>query len=351
MTTNSVYICSVGVMLPGEPIDNAALHRAFGVSQTWVDAFVGTRARHLAVDLATGRRTHTLADMCTEAGAQALSRAEVEPSDIDFVVLGTASPDELMPATVNRVADRLGIDHVPTYQLQSGCAGAVQALDVGRMLIQAGGYRTGLVLGADSCVKHLRLDRDFLSLPTSELVNYALFGDGAGAVVLSADGGPGTLLVHHVLNQLVGLGHPPGQVIRWFGDRDRGVRADAGGTRAGTEQQALVEDYKAIEARVPVLAEEILWQLLDATGWRRDDVRYLLPPQLAGRMTKQIFRRLDDGQVKEISCVADTGNNGNALPFGQLEVLVDRIGPGQKALAISVESSKWIKGGFAVEGQ
>ncbi len=332
-------IAAVGTLLPGEPIDNAALHHHFGISNTWVDAFIGTRTRHFAVDLSTGRPTHTLAGMCGEAAATALARADMAPSDIDFVVMATASPDELMPATVNLVADSLGIDHVPTYQLQSGCAGAVQALSLGSLLIGAGRYRTGLVIGGDICVKHLRLDRDFLTLPTSELINYALFGDGAGAAVLTADECPGTMTVHHVLNQLTGLGREPGQVIRWFGEGDR-----------DRDQQAVAEDYKAIEARVPDLAEEILWQLLEATGWARDEVRYVLPPQLAGRMTKKIFDVLDDGQVKEISCVAETGNNGNALPFLQLEMLSGRLGPGEKALAISVESSKWIKAGFALEG-
>nr|MDT0666581.1 3-oxoacyl-ACP synthase [Micromonospora sp. DSM 115978] len=165
----------------------------------------------------------------------------------------------------------------------------------GCRLIRAGGHRSGLVLGADSCAKHLRLDREFLSLPTSELVNDALVGDGAGAVGLSADGGPGTLRVHHVLNQLVGLGQPPGQVIRWYGEGDVAAADLLGGSDEVVERQAVTEDYKAIEQRVPVLAEQILWQLLDATGWRRDDVRYLLPPQLAGRMTRKIFERLDDG--------------------------------------------------------
>jgi 3-oxoacyl-[acyl-carrier-protein] synthase-3 len=332
-------IAAVGTLLPGKPVDNAAMNRHFGISESWVDAFVGTRTRHLAVDLSTGTPTHTLADMCTEAAALAMARADVQARDVDFVVMATASPDELMPATVNRVAGRLGVDHVPTYQLQSGCAGAVQALDLGCLLLAGGGHRTGLVIGGDVCVKHLRLDRDFLALPTSELVNYALFGDGAGAAVLTADGQPGGMAVRHVLNQLAGIGREPGQIIRWFGEGDR-----AGG------EQAVVEDYKAIEERVPQLAEEILWQLLDATGWARDDVAYLLPPQLAGRMTAKIFNLLDDGRVKQVSCVADTGNNGNALPFSQLEILADRLGPGEKALAISVESSKWIKAGFALEG-
>src|SRR5262245_760744 len=159
-----VRIAAVATALPGAPVDNPALKRHFGISEKWVDAFVGSHARHLAVDLTTGRRTHTLADLCAQAAAAALARADVEASDVDFVVLGTASPDELMPATVNVVADRLGVDQVPTYQLQSGCAGAVQALQLGAMLLRGGGHRVGLVIGGDVCVKHLRLDRDFAAL-------------------------------------------------------------------------------------------------------------------------------------------------------------------------------------------
>jgi len=340
----AVRIASVGTALPLSPVDNRGLAGRLGVSEEWIDLFVGTRTRHFAVDLATGEQRVTLADLAEQAAAQALRRAGVSAPEVDFLVLATATPDALMPATVNEVADRLGVDQVPTYQLQSGCAGAVQALDLGRMLLQRPEHRTGLVVGGDVCARHLRLDQEFTRLPPAALVNYVLFGDGAGAAVLDRRAGAGGMALRAVLNQVTGRGQRPGQVIRWFGDADRGGadHRDAG--------PAVEEDYKAIEDRVPALADEILWQLLETTGWQPDDLGYLLPPQLSGRMTSRIVEHLALDGAEEVSCVADTGNNGNALPFFQLDRLAGRLRPGQRALAISVESSKWVKAGFALEG-
>ncbi|MGA4848558.1 3-oxoacyl-ACP synthase III family protein [Streptomyces sp. G5(2025)] len=333
-------ITAVGTALPGPAVDNDHLAKTLGVNREWVDLFIGTKTRHFAVDLTTGEQHSTLTDLAEEAAATAMRRAGARPQDIDFVVLATASPDELMPATVNKVADRLGLDQIPTYQLQSGCAGAIQALDLGRLLLQRPENRTGLVIGGDVCAKHLRLDRDFTRLPSHELVNYVLFGDGAGAVVLTGQEDAEGMAVHTVLNQFAGRGQPAGQVIRWFG------AAESTDGVAPAE-----EDYKAIERRVPHLADEILWQLLETTGWTPEDLAYVLPPQLSGRMTRRITEHLQLPGAQEISCVADTGNNGNALPFFQLERLAERIRPGERALAICVESSKWLKGGFAVEGR
>jgi 3-oxoacyl-[acyl-carrier-protein] synthase-3 len=245
-----------------------------------------------------------------------------------------------MPATVNMVADRLGIGQVPTYQLQSGCAGAVQAFDTAcRMLRDESdeSLATGLVIGGDVCNKHMDLTRDFARLPARELVNYMLFGDGAGAAVVSRQPRGHAVAVRRVLNRFVGLGRPPGQVIDWFG------RADL-----GQDPPAATEDYKAIEENVPRLAEEILCELADDLGWDLDTVEYLLPPQLSGRMTRLITERVGSS-AKEVSCVAATGNNGNALPFLQLDRLMPQMGEGDRALCAAVESSKWIKGGLALE--
>ncbi|MGC4807723.1 3-oxoacyl-ACP synthase III family protein [Micromonospora sp. DT233] len=340
MAEPTVHVTGVGTALPGPPVDNATLADRLGLDARWIDTFIGTRTRHFAVDLASGQQVATLADLAEAAAAEAMRRADVIATEIDFVVLATASPDELMPATVNRVADLLGVDRVPTYQLQSGCAGAVQALDVGRLLLGRAEHRTGLVIGGDVCARHLRLDRDFRRAPSAELVNYVLFGDGAGAAVLSADDRPGAPALREVRHQVTGLRQPPGQVVRWFGEADR-----------GTEVRGFEEDYKAIEERVPDLAEQALWQLLDATGWRPEDLTYLLPPQLSGRMTRLIAERLGVPDAEEISCVEETGNNGNALPFLQLERLVGRMRGGERAVAVCVEASKWIMGGFALEGR
>jgi 3-oxoacyl-[acyl-carrier-protein] synthase-3 len=336
-----VHILSVGTELPGAAVDNAALARRFGMDtlwEQWVEVFIGTRTRHLAVDLDSGELRCSLADMAEAAGRRALRRAGVEPSDVDVVVMGTATPDALMPATVNVVAGRLGINDVPTYQLQSGCCGAVQALDVGRQMLLTGRHQVALVLGGETCAKHFDLGIDLRSLPPQTLVNVMLFGDGAGAVVLDTQPRLGSLAIRQVLNRLTGLNQAPGQVVEWFGLADRGA-----------DRPAVEEDYKAIEERVPVMAAEVLAELLDDVGWKPTDVDYILPPQLSGRMTERIMERLAVPDLEEVSCVAEAGNTGNALPFLQLERALSLMAPGDRAIGIAVESSKWIKAGFAVE--
>lgn len=341
MAAPAVHVLSAGSALPGPPVGNDALAHRFGMDalwEQWVDTFIGTRTRHLAVDLDSGEVRHSLADLAETAARHALTAASLAPADVDAVVLATATPDQLMPATVNVVADRLGIDGVPTYQLQSGCAGAVQALDLGRLLLAAGGLRTVLVLGGDVCAKHFDLGVDLAGLRPSELVNVVLFGDGAGAAVLSADPAPGAALVHRVLNRLTGAGRAPGQTLDWFGP--------AAPPGAGA---AVSEDYKAVEAAVPGMAKEIVAELLDGLGWCPADVDHLLPPQLSGTMTARIVDGLAIPAAREVTLVRETGNNGNAMPFLQLERALPDMLPGDRAIGVAVESSKWIKAGFAVE--
>ncbi|GAA3431805.1 3-oxoacyl-ACP synthase III family protein [Kutzneria kofuensis] len=341
MHAPDIHLLSVGTALPGPVVDNATLARRFRMDELWeqwIDVFVGTRTRHLAVDLETGEARYRLADLCEQAGRRALEQAGVEPSQVDLMVMGTSTPDQLMPATVNMVADRLGIDGLATYQLQSGCTGAVQALNVARQLLMTGEHTTALVLGGDVCSKIFDVETDLSTLSPSELVNVVLFGDGAGAAVLSTRGRPGSTKLVHVLTRLTGQGRAPGQQLEWFTKLDR-----------DPDRAPSSEDYKAIEDSVPTMAAETLRELLDELEWEDTDLDYLLPPQLSGRMTEKIVARMDVRHPREITCVAETGNTGNALPFLQLERVLPRMATGDRAVGIAVESSKWIKAGFALE--
>jgi 3-oxoacyl-[acyl-carrier-protein] synthase-3 len=336
-----IHIRSAGTALPGPAIDNATLTRHFGMPvawEQWIDTFVGTRTRHFAVDLATGEIRTSLADLAETASRRALATAGLDTPAVDLIVMATSSPDMLMPATVNLVADRLGLNDLPTYQLQSGCAGAVQAFDVASQLMRSGQYHTALVIGADTCAKHFETTIDPTTLSPAEQVNGMLFGDGAGAAVLCDTASTDSAVLRHAFVRFVGLGRAPGQVVDWFGRADR-----------HTERPAVLEDYKAIEESVPVLAAEALDRVLDALDWKESDVDYLLPPQLSGRMTARITDHLDLPGAEKISCVADTGNTGNALPFFQLERTLPRLVTGDRVVGIAIESSKWIKAGFALE--
>lgn len=344
MTVPDIQLRSVATTLPGPAVDNATLTRRFSMPsawETWIDDFVGTRTRHFAVDLATGEVRHTLADLGETAGRRALEDAGILPGRVDLMVLATSSPDMLMPATVNMIADRLGIDGLPAYQLQSGCTGAVQAIDVACQFLRAGRGRTALVLGADSCAKHLDVTVDPATLTPAEQINGVLFGDGAGAMVLSTEPDPGHAVIRGVLLKLAGLNRPPGQTVAWYGERGRDTERDGG--------RPVSEDYKAIEESVPGLAAEALDELLADLGWKDSDLDYILPPQLSGRMTARITERLDVPNAHEVSCVAETGNTGNALPFFQLERALPRMVAGDRAAAVAIESSKWIKSAFALE--
>jgi 3-oxoacyl-[acyl-carrier-protein] synthase-3 len=341
METPDIHLLSVGTALPGPAVGNAALAARFGMSPTWeqwVDAFVGIKARHFAVDLDTGEVRHSLADLGETAGRRAIAAAGMSAADVDLMVMGTSSPDMLMPATINEIADRLGIDGVPTYQLQSGCTGAMQALDVAHQMLLSGRYATALVLGGDSCAKHFDASIDLAGLPPAQQINGVLFGDGAGAAVLSRDPGSGSAAIRHVFVRLAGLNRPPGQIVHWRGAADR-----------HSDQPAVVEDYKAIEESVPGMAAEALAELLDRLDWKSTDLDYLLPPQLSPRMTARITEQMDVPQAREVTCVGEIGNTGNALPFFQLERALPRMISGDRAVAVAIESSKWIKAGFALE--
>jgi 3-oxoacyl-[acyl-carrier-protein] synthase III len=334
----SATIVGLGSFLPGNPIENRDLARVFQVNEEWIDHFIGNKTRYFAIDINSGQVLYTLAEICTKAAQQAIENSGYSVEEIEFIVMATATPDHLMPATVNLVAEKLGLNLLPTYQLQSGCAGAIQALDVARQFLLSGSYTKGLVIGGDVCAKYIDLNQDFSNFSSSELVNYVLFGDGAGAAIMTTDVHPSGLVLERILNQVTGIHQAPGQTINWFGS-----------SKVNTEGlQAIKEDYKAIEKRVPEMSREILEYLIDEMQWDLDSIDFILPPQLSGNMTQHIIEFLSLPQEKMINCVADTGNNGNALPFLQLQRLDSLMQSGQRALGITVESSKWIKGGLAL---
>jgi 3-oxoacyl-[acyl-carrier-protein] synthase-3 len=341
MDTHDIRVVAVGTALPGPPVDNATLVRRFGmpaVWEQWIDAFVGTDTRHFARNLETGEVRYSLTDLCETAGRRALTAAGLTGADIDLVVLGTATPDLLMPSTACLVADRLGIDGVPAYQMQSGCTGALQALDVAAQALAGGRCRTALVLGADTSAHHLDLDLNLADAPPEVQVNAMLFGDGAGAAVLDTRPGEGSPVLRHVSCKLVGLGREPGQVIPWYGPAER-----------IPDELPVSEDFKGVEQSAGPMAERALADLLDLLEWKRTEIDYLLPPQLSGRMTKRVVDALDMDGAKVVSRVTEIGNTANALPFFQLERLLPLLEPGDRAVGLSVEASKWIQASYAVE--
>jgi 3-oxoacyl-[acyl-carrier-protein] synthase-3 len=346
-------ISTLSEVLPGEPVSNRELAIRFGLHERWLESVTGNHARYLCDPRSADGVPKTTGDLATAAGQQVLASAAAGTADVDFLILSTASPDDLMPSTANIVADRLGLNDIPTFQLMSGCAGALQGLYTARALL-ASGMSCGLVIGADTCRQLWPRNRATRRLGPASMVNFALFGDGAGAALVETDDGPG-LVVEHIMLRTVGKGRPPAQVVRWYGSD--GAPMVPGPKGAEVPESMAEEDYKAIERHVPELSGEILQELLGVTGWPLAEIEHILTPQLNGVMTESIREHMGVRPDQAVSCVAETGNNGNALPFVQLHRAMKQIAAraphdgdrdGARVLLTAVESSKWVISGMAL---
>lgn len=331
----TIYIKGLGLCAPGKPVSNEALAQRFTLNEEWISLYLGNRSRYFATDLYSGVQHYSLMDIARQAALAAMDNAQLDKGQIDFIILATATPDKLMPATVNEVAHDLEMFNIPTYQLQSGCCGAMQALHLANDLLSAGHYRYGLVIGADVCNKFIDPLKDYSETQASEIINFALFGDGAGALVLTANVGESLLAITHLQYQITECELPPGQIVNWQGSRP-------------LELEMLREDYKMIEAKVPKMAEEQMRRMLSVLDATVEGIDWFLVPQLSGRMTGKLVDYLQLPAEKVINCVAETGNNGNALLFFQLGKLLESIEPAQWALALTIESSRWLSGGLAL---
>ena len=179
MTSTQAVITGWGMYAPARVMTNADLSKLVDTSDEWITSRTGIRERRIAAD------DETTATLATNAGRDALAVAGLEPADLDLVIVATASPDYLMPATGVLVARDLGATRAVGFDLNAACSGFVYGLATGASFVRSGMYHNVLVVGVDLLSRYL----DWTDRNTC-----VLFGDGAGAVVLSASDGPGGLL-------------------------------------------------------------------------------------------------------------------------------------------------------------
>ena len=176
-------LAGIGGYLPETVVTNDELARTVETSDSWIFERTGIRQRHIA------QPHETCAFMATEAAREALRDAAAEPSEVDAIILATATPDQQFPASALRVQAALGAAGFG-FDLSAACSGFVYALSVADAMIRAGQVRGVLVIGSEVYSRILNWQNR---------ATCVLFGDGAGAVFLRAgDGpvGPGILSTH-----------------------------------------------------------------------------------------------------------------------------------------------------------
>lgn len=178
MTTHA-HIVGWGKYVPPRVLTNDDLTRMVDTSDDWIRARTGIAERHIADD------GETTASMAIKAAQQALEVANLKPSQLDMIIVATTTPDYFFPATACLVQDALGAAYAAAFDLSAGCSGFVYGLDVATNIISSGAYRNVLLIGAETFSRITDWsDRD----------TCVLFGDGAGALVLQANGADGGVL-------------------------------------------------------------------------------------------------------------------------------------------------------------
>lgn len=176
-------IIGTGSYLPDNIMTNDDMAKLVDTSDEWIVSRTGIRARRIS----TGQNT---SDLAYEAGVRALQNAGIPASDLDLIICATISPDSFMPSVACMVQERLGASKAAAFDLTAACTGLVYGLSVANSFIISGMYNNILIIGAETLSK---------TLDWTDRSTCVLFGDGAGAVILSASGEkPGIRSVHLV---------------------------------------------------------------------------------------------------------------------------------------------------------
>lgn len=172
MPQPSAIIAGTGSYVPDKRLTNDELSKLVDTNDAWIVQRTGIRERRIVSS------NESCATLASHAATNALKDAKLEPKDLDLVIVATCTPEMVTPSTANFVSASLGLSNAPSFDMNAACSGFLYALDTAAAFIEAGRYRNVLVIGSETMSRVT----DFTDRSTC-----ILFGDGAGAVVLSRE--------------------------------------------------------------------------------------------------------------------------------------------------------------------
>ena len=173
------HITGWGMAVPARVLTNADLEKMVDTDDDWIQSRTGIRQRHIAND------EESTASLAKDAALNALRVANLNPTDIELIIVSTSSPEHIFPATACLVQDGIGATRAGAFDLSAACSGFIFALNMASQAIRSGSIQNAVVIGAETLSRFVNWeDRN----------TCILFGDGAGAFVLQAGDEPGGLL-------------------------------------------------------------------------------------------------------------------------------------------------------------
>lgn len=297
-------IAGTGSYLPKKILTNAELEKMVDTTDEWIVQRVGIRRRHIVAD--SGDTTCSMAENAARA---AIAAAQLTPNDIDLIIVGTASPDRLFPSVACEIQKRLGIkNECPAFDLGAACAGFIYGMSVGDQYIRSGAAKNVLIVGVDT----LSAVVDW-----TDRGSCILFGDGAGAVVLSASEQPGLLATHiHADGQYTDL-----------------LFAESALFSGKAKNYIQMQGNEVFRVAVTKLGQ-IVDQTLEKANIDKHDIDWLIPHQANMRIIQAMAKRLDLPMEKVVLTIEEHGNTSAAsIPLAlDYAVRNHQVKRGQKLL-------------------
>ena len=289
-------LAGVGAYAPARVLTNQDLERRVETNDAWIVQRTGIRERRLASDC------EAASDLAFQAARQALERAELRPTDLDLVVVGTTTGDASVPTTANVLQHRLGCREVGSFDLYAACSGSLYSLAVGAQFVGTGKYRNVLCVGTEV----LSRITDY-----SDRGTCILLGDAAGAVVLSPAHDDSGLLDVDI--------HSDGR----YGEM---LHVPAGGSRRPASRETVAEGLHYLKMRGSDVFKvavrtfgECAERILARHGYTADDVALFVPHQANLRIIENAARRLSLPMERVVVNVDRYGNTGAASVYVALE--------------------------------
>lgn len=286
MEVKQAKITAVGHYLPEFRMTNFELEKLMDTNDEWIRTRTGISERRILKD-----PDKATAFMGAEAAKEALESANVDPKEIDLVILATVTPDFLFPATACLVQEMIGATNAFAFDLSAACSGFLYALSTGSMYIESGRAKKVLVIGADKMSSIL----DYTDRTTS-----ILFGDGAGAVLLeeSTDGTGLIDQIHHT-----------------EGDTNCSLYQHAGGSRnpatketVENKQHYITQDGRAVFKKATMGMADVSLEIMKKNNLDPEDVAWLVPHQANLRIIDATANRMGLSSEKVMINIDKYGN-------------------------------------------
>ncbi len=288
-------ITGTGRYLPDKVLTNFDLEKMVDTTDEWIRTRTGIERRHIAAD------DETTSDLCVHAAVEAMEAAGVTAADIDFVVVGTTTPDLVFPNVGCLIQDRLDIHGTAAFSVEAACSGFIYALAIADKFVRSGESKCALVLGAETLSKFVDwTDRD----------TCVLFGDGAGAVILEPADEPGIISTHlHADGKYKDLLFFPSGVSKGFDNLKSG------------KDFVRMRGNEVFKVAVMTLGR-IVDETLQANKLEKSDIDWVIPHQANIRIINATAKKLAMPIERVVVTVTEHGNTSAASVPMALDVAV-----------------------------